>query len=507
MMEGDRKVYKVETYAIVRHAYYNDGKSQREIARQMGVNRRTIQRMLQHSTPPGYARTNPPQEPILSEHKTWIDEILEADKKVHRKQKHTAKQIYDRLKEERAFAGSYTTVRTYVAKKRLKSREMFVPLSHAPGMAQVDFGQAQVKINGVACIAHFFVMQLPFSDAVFVKAYPAENTEAFADGHQAAFLFFGGVSKRILYDNTTIAVKKILKDGKREQTRGFVELRSHFLFEEAFAAVARGNEKGGVENLIGFVRRNFMVPLPDFESFEVLNAHLATCCKKRQLTVVRGSLETIGQRLARESFLPLPQAPYEACRVQCAKITSQGLVRFDNNDYSVPTTTGQQKVWIKGFVDRVVVAYEDKVIAEHPRSYSREDVVFNPLHYLKLLERKTGAFVQAAPLKGWKLPAVFQKVHDILYKKDGKEGRRSYIRILQFLENFSEDELQQALEQSIKLMAVTEPAILHLLKRNKEKRPPNLSLLSFPKIPVVHVAPPNLCQYSARLLTACRTFV
>lgn len=496
-------MYKVETYAIVRHAYYNDGKSQRVIAREMGVNRRTIQRMLKHSAPPGYERTQPPQEPKLSDHKAWIDEILEADKRVHRKQKHTAKRIYDRLKEERAFTGGYTTVRTYVAKKRLKSKEMFVPLSHEPGMAQADFGQAQVKINGETCIAHFLVMQLPFSDAVFAKAYPSENTEAFADGHQSAFLFFGGVPKRILYDNTTIAVKKILKDGKREQTRGFVELRSHFLFEEAFAAVARGNEKGGVENLVGFVRRNFMVPLPDFENFEFLNAHLETCCKKRQLTVVRGSQESIGQRLTQESFLPLPDAPYEACRVQSGKITSQGLVRFENNDYSVPTTIGQQKVWIKGFVDRVVIAYEDKVVAEHSRSYGQEEVIFNPLHYLKLLERKTGAFVQAAPLKGWKLPEVFQKVHDILYKKEGKEGRRSYIRILQFLENFSEAELQQALEQSIKLTAVTESAILHLLKRNKEKRPPNLSLLSHPKIPAVNVASPDLANYSARLLTAC----
>jgi transposase len=179
---GARKVYKVETYALVRHAYYNAGKSQRAIAREMGLNRRTIQRMLKHSAPLGYERTQPPQEPKLSEHKSWIDEILESDKRVHRKQKHTARRIYDRLKEERAFTGGYTTVRTYVAKKRLKSREMFFPLIHEPGMAQADFGQAQIKIKGETCIAHFLVMQLPFSDAVFAKAYPAENTEAFADG-------------------------------------------------------------------------------------------------------------------------------------------------------------------------------------------------------------------------------------------------------------------------------------------------------------------------------------
>jgi transposase len=493
-------VYRMEIYLIARHAYYNEGKSQRQIAQELGVNRRSIQKMLKHSAPPGYERSQPPREPKLSEHKAWIDAILESDKKVHRKQRHTARRILDRLKEERAFTGEYTIVRTYVAKKRLKSKEMFVPLSHDPGMAQADFGQAFVKIKGEICTAHFIVVQLPYSDAVFTKAYPAENTEAFADGHQAAFSFFGGVPRRILYDNTTIAVKKILKDGLREQTTGFIGLRSHFLFEEAFAAVARGNEKGGVENLVGFVRRNFMVPLPNFESFEALNEHLEACCKKRQLTTVRGAQQTIGQRFKEESFLPLPAAPYEACRVQSGKITSQGLVRFSNNDYSVPTTVGQQQVWIKGFVDRVVIAHDNKVIAQHPRSYGQEEVIFNPLHYLKLLEQKTGAFVQAAPLKGWNLPAVFQKTHDILYRKDGKEGRRSYIRILQFLENFSEAELQKALEQAMQLMVVTEPAILHLLKRDKERRPPNLSLLSFPKIPSVEVTPPNLANYSERLL-------
>ena len=149
-------MYKVQTYAIARDAYYNEGKSQRRIAQELGVNRRTVKKMLKHSVPPGYERNQPPHEPKLREHKAWIDEILESDKKVHRKQKHTAKRIYDRLKEEKAFTGAYTTVRTYVAKKRLKSKEMFVPLSHEPGMAQVDFGEAQVKIKGELCVAHFW---------------------------------------------------------------------------------------------------------------------------------------------------------------------------------------------------------------------------------------------------------------------------------------------------------------------------------------------------------------
>lgn len=495
-------MYTVQIYAIARQAYYNEGKTQRQIARDLGINRRTVQKMLKHSVPPGYERSHLPLSPKLSEHKAWIDEVLESDKRVHRKQRHTAKRIYDRLKEERSFTGGYTIVRVYIAGKRLRSGEMFVPLSHEPGMAQVDFGQAQVKIKGRPCTAHFFVMQLPFSDGVFAKAYPCENTEAFVDGHQAAFTFFGGVAGRILYDNTTIAVKKVLKGDLREETLGFTALRSHFLFEEAFAAVSRGNEKGGVENLVGFVRRNFMVPIPDFESFEALNEYLEACCQKRQLTTVRGHDQTIAMRLSREVFLPLPAVPYEACRIQSGKITSQGLVRFQNNDYSVPTTLGQQKVWIKGFVDRVVITVQDQTVADHPRSYGREEVIFNPLHYLKLLEHKTRAYDQAAPLKGWILPDVFEKVHGILYRKDGKEGRREYIRILQFLETFSQGELVRACEQALLLNVVTQPAILHLLKRAKEGRPPNLSLLSYAGVPQVHVDSPDLGAY-AQLLKTC----
>jgi transposase len=493
-------VYKVQTYALARHAHYIEGKSQRQIATELGVNRRTIKKMLKRSAPPGYERTKPAAQPKLDSHKAWIDEVLESDKKNHYKQRHTALRIFSRLREELGFAGSYSTVRSYVASKRLKSKEMFVPLAHDPGEAQFDFGQADVIIDGQKRKANYLVMQLPFSDALFVRAYPAENTETFCDGHVEAFKFFGGAPKRILYDNTTIAVKKILGGDEREQTTGFTALKSHYLFTAVFAAAAKGNEKGGVENLVGYARRNFMVPLPDFPNFEALNEHLANCCRKEQSKIKRGHDSTISQRLALESFLPLPEIPYECCRIQAGHINSYGLVRFCDNDYSVPTSVGQQKVLIKGFVDRVVIIYQHKIIAEHPRNYGRKEVIFNPLHYLKLLERKTRAFQQAAPLKNWKLPTIFEKVHDILYRRYGKEGRRSYIRILQLLQTHSVVTLQDTLEEAVTLNVVNETAITHLLRRQVEGRPVNLSILS-DKIPVVHVPLPNLSVYGKCLLS------
>ena len=489
-------MYTVQLYEKVRRAHIIDGKSQRSIARELGINRRSIQKMLAHPTPPGYERTLPPAKPKLDAHLLWIDAILESDKKSPAKQRHTAKRIHERLKEECSFTGCYTIVRTYVAKKRQHSKEMFVPLSHDPGMAQCDFGEAVVIISGKECKAHFLVMQLPYSDAVFVKAYPAENTESFCDGHVSAFAFFNGVPKRILYDNTTIAVKKILGDGTRVQTAGFIALKSHYLFSAAFANVARGNEKGGVENLVGYVRRNFMVPKPVFESFESFNEHLARCCLKRHEEIKRGHNITVGQRFTQELFLPLPVLPYECCRVQPGKINSQGLVRFHDNDYSVPTSTGQQNVLIKGYIDRVQILYEQNIIAEHARSYEKETVILNPLHYLALLERKAGAFHQAAPMKGWTLPAVFKKVQGQLERKDGKEGIRSYIRILQLLETYSVKELEASLKQSVLLDIVNEIAIVHLVKRHVEKRPLNLSRVDHPHVPFVYIAAPDLKVYS-----------
>ena len=175
-----------------------------------------------------------------------------------------------------------------------------MPLVHSPGHAQADFGEAMAVIGGVARKVHFLAFDLPHSDACFVKAYPAETTEAFCDGHNAAVAFFGGVPRSILYDNTKLAVARILGDGKRQRTRVFTELQSHYLFEDRFGRPGKGNDKGKVEGLVGFLRRNFLVPVPRVESIEALNDDLAGQCRLRQAARLRGHGETIGERLARD---------------------------------------------------------------------------------------------------------------------------------------------------------------------------------------------------------------
>jgi transposase len=264
----------------VRHAVRIEGLSERAAARRFGIDPRTVNKMMKFSVPPGYKRKKPPAKPKLDPFIPVIDRILRDDKSQPKKQQHTAKRIFERLRDEYRFTGGITIVKDYVAGWRQRSQEMFVPLVHPPGHAQADFGEAIGLIDGVERKLHFFAFDLPHSDACFVVAYPAETTEAFCDGHVKAFAFFGGLPHSILYDNTKIAVARILGDGKRQRTRVFAELQSHYLFQDRFGRPAKGNDKGKVEGLVGFARRNFMVPVPAFESFEALNAHLTDCCRQ-----------------------------------------------------------------------------------------------------------------------------------------------------------------------------------------------------------------------------------
>jgi hypothetical protein len=344
---------------------------------------------------------------------------------------------------------------------------------------------------------HFFCLDLPHSDAGFVKAYPAERLEAFCDGHNAAFAFFGGVPRSILYDNTGLAVARIRGDGTRERTRGFAELRSHYLFLDRFGRPGKGNDKGKVEGLVGYARRNFLVPVPRVESFAALNAHLEARCRERRGARLRGHDETIGERLARdlEALLPLPAAPYEACETRSARVSSLSLVRYRGNDYSVPVAYGHREVVVRGTVGEVVIACGAATIARHARSYGREDVLLEPLHYLPLLERKTGALDQAAPLAGWELPEAFLVLRRLLEARLGKAGRREWVQVLRLLEVFRPEEVEAGVGEALRLGAIGFDAVKHLVLCRIERRPPRLDLELYPFLPRARVATTSARAY------------
>jgi transposase len=492
---------RVELYAQVRRAVYVEGISQREAARRFGIDPRTVAKMVAFSVPPGYRRSGPPARPKLDPFVGIIDRILEEDKAQPAKQQHTAKRIFERLREEHGYGGGITIVRGYVHERRERLREMFVPLRHDPGHAQVDFGEALAVIGGEGRKIHFFAMDLPHSDACLVQAYPAETSEAFCAGHRVSFEFFGGVPRSILYDNTKLAVARILGDGTRQRTRIFSELQSHYLFADRFGRPGKGNDKGKVEGLVGYARRNFLVPIPQVRSFAELNARLLEHCRRRWNDRLRGHDETIGERLMRDhnAFLSLPQAPYDACEKRAARVNSLSLVRYRGNDYSVPTAYGHREVLVRGYVHEVVIACAAEEIARHPRSYEREDFVFNPLHYLALLERKIGALDQAAPLAGWELPEEFATLRRLLEARIGKPGKREFVQVLRLLEVFRPDDVLAAVRAALERGVIGFDAVKHLVLCRIERRPPRLDLKIYPYLPQTSVATTSAKSYLSLL--------
>jgi transposase len=495
----------VEIYGRVRRAVRVEGRSQRAVAREFGLSRETVRKMLQYAVPPGYQRQQPIKRPKLGPWLGVIDAILNDDKQRPPKQRHTSRRIFERLKEEHGFTGGYTIVKDYVRTATLRGQEMFVPLVHPVGEAQVDFGEALVVIAGVEQKAHYLVMDLPQSDDCFVAAFPAETTEAFLEGHVRAFAYFGGVPTRILYDNTKIAVSKILGGEERQRTRSFSELQSYYLFADKFGRPAKGNDKGKVEGLVGYARRNFMVPIPRVSSWQELNAHLEQQCRKRRERRLRGHSETIGERFERDrgALLPLPAAPYEACEKISTRVSSLSLVRYRSNDYSVPTQYGHRQVWVKGYVHEVVIASGSEVIARHERSYEREVVVFDPLHYLALLEQKTRALDQAAPLAGWQLPESFVQLRRRLEARLRKHGSREYVQVLRLLETFNIVEVTLAIEDALQLGTISFDAVRHLLLCRIERRPPRLDMENYPHLPLAQVRTTQAADYMTLLAEAC----
>jgi transposase len=494
-------MYSVDLYLKIRLACRHRGLSGREAARLFGVDRKTVAKILAHSVPPGYQRSQPAKRPKLDPFTGIIDRILEEDQTTHRKQQHTAKRIFERLRDEHGFEGKETIVKDYVRERRRRLREMFVPLAHPAGHAQADFGEAVVIIAGVKQKTHFFAMDLPHSDKCFVKAYPAATTEAWLDGHNAAFAFYDGVPQSILYDNDKRLVSRILPDGTRQRTQAFSGLQSHYLFEDRYGRPGKGNDKGKVEGVVGYARRNFMVPVPRFESWDAFNADLVRRCHKREDDVLRGHRESIGERFARDqdALMALPMAPFEACEKMATRASSLSLVRYRSNDYSVPVAYGHREVWVRGYVHEVVIGCGGEIIARHCRSYEREDLIFDPLHYLALLERKIGALDQAAPLQGWDLPEAFASLRRLLEARMGKGGKRDYVQVLRLLESFELEDVHGAVRDALRLGAIGYDAVKHLVLCRIERRPPRLDLDVYPYLPRARVATTAAATYMSLL--------
>jgi hypothetical protein len=273
----------------------------------------------------------------------------------------------------------------------------------------VDWGEAYVVIGGQRQKVQFFVMHLCYSRRTYAACFPSQNQESFLWAHVQAFRHFGGVPHRISYDNLATAVKLAFdKTRKRRRTRqeagAFTSFRSYYLFESHFCTLEKGNEKGGVEGSVGYTRRNFLVPLPTATSFEDLNRQVLELCLQEDARTVARETQTIGEAWEQERshFLPLPSSDYDCCDMVTVRLTPYSQAHYETNRYSVPVKHARRTVTVKAYPFTIDIFDGAQKLASHPRCYEHEQDVFDPLHYLALLEQKPGAFDYAKPLKRWR---------------------------------------------------------------------------------------------------------
>jgi len=460
----------VDHYETIRRKV-RDGMSQRDVAEKLGHSRNTVAKALKYAIPPGYRLAQPRSKPTIEPFTHILDEWIELNKKTRRKQQMYATKMYERLCDEYGFTGHYSTVQRYIKEATNRKQEIFMPLAFVPGQeAQVDWHEAVIYENNVEKKIYVFCMKLCFSKAPFVCTYESMKIECFLDGHIRAFEYFGGVPKRIAYDNLKTAVIKVLRKGKRKLNKRFRELRSWYLFDTRFCNVARGNEKGDVENLAKRSERQFFSPIPHVSSIEELNDKLLSDCSKELVRKAPAphTGKTMGDLFEEEKPHLYELAPerFEACRRISTFPDKQLLVRVDTNRYSIPTEYAFRSCQIKVFVDKVDIHFGHELIASHKKCYLKEQYILDPMHYIKLLERKPGSLDNARAFKGQPWGEDFTFMQRELEYRYGSEGTGRYISILLLFSEYPERQVKEAVSICVKCRAFSDEAVSSFLRND-----------------------------------------
>lgn len=475
----------------IRKKHFVEDWSIRKISKELGVSRQSVRKALASTEIPKYNLTKPRPCPVLDKFRGIIDAWLAEDERAPKKQRHTARRIYDRLVAEYGFTGGESTVRHYVAQVRRKAQEVFIPLEAAWGeQAQVDWGQAQIKIAGVQITAHLFFLRMRSSRVPFVRAYPTEKMEAFLDGHCRAFEWLGGVPRHLVYDNLKTAVVRILAGPLREEHTVFSQLKAHYLFESDFCNPGQGNEKGSTENLVGYVRRNILVPMPEFPSWEAFNEYLLSWCERERERL------SDGWAMEKAALMPLPVIPFRASVTRLGLVNRLSLVTFDRNSYSVPSHYVGRSLRLEAYWDRLEVYDKDKLVAGHKRVYGRGQKVMELEHYLPVLAQKPRAVINATVIR--RLPGIYAEVRERLFAAH-PNGYKDFLEILLLHQEFSATKIQEALAQALEKDCLKPPCVRQILLNLTAQAPPKPVTVP-EKLALVNFAPPNPEHYDDLLL-------
>ncbi len=464
----------------------------RKIARQLEISRQTVRKVLASpAEPPRYEQHVPRAQPVIGSYLPIIERWLKEDETAPRKQRHTAKRVYDRLVEEYGYLGSEVTVRRAVRALRGRRVEVFVPLEAVPGkVAQADFGQASVMVAGEFRKVFIFCLRAKHSKVPFAMAYPTEKLEAFLDGHVRGLEFFGGTFREIWYDNPKTAVTKILSGPYRIEHEHFSRLRAHYLFDSSFCTPGEAHEKGSVENLVGYVRRNALVPVSKpFASLEALNAHLLAFCERERVRNAEAwALEETALR-------PLALHPFRAATSRPVSVSKTALVRIDHNRYSVPATHAGRLLRAEVYADKVEIYADGALVAVHARSYLRGESFLELSHYLPAFERKPRAAGSCAALH--QADPVFMCVRDLLLREPG--GYQVFAQILMLGMRFDLQVLAAALKECLASGRLSVEGVRqHCLNLAHVAAEP----VAVPELLATRLSQPDLSRYDALLMGA-----
>jgi transposase len=504
----DRRA-KVELFEEIRREYRNGMGSIRAIARKFGVHRRMVRQALKEALPP--ERKNPDRSrPKLGPVQSFIDEILETDRRTPRKQRHTAHRIYVRIDQELSHKVAESTVRRYVRERKRQmglssSGEIFIPQSYQWGEeGQVDWYEAWVLMGEEQQKVQIFSCRSMASGGAFHRAYPRATQQAFLEANEAAFAYFGGVFRVLRFDNLTSAVRKIMRGREREETIRFTAFRSHWGFEASFCTPARGNEKGGVEGEVGYFRRNHLVPVPEASDLADLNRQLLAACREDEQRIIGERKQSVGQGMIieREYLLPLPEDKFEIAEINYPVVDGKGCVRVRTNFYSTPLRAGSRPE-VKILPAYMEVWHEGRMVARHERCYGSGRQVLNLEHYLQALERKPGALAGSTPLKQWReqgrWPASYDQFWGHLQKRLGKqEGTRAMIELLLLGREQGYEPLEKAIAQALEL-GCTDAAAVRCLMQSSSLTHRQVELLELPKLARYEQPLPIISSYDQLL--------
>lgn len=490
----------------IRIAHFVEGKGIRELARAFSISRNTVRSVIRSGiVDQNYCRIEK-HRPKLGAVIERLVELLKEDEAKPAKHRRRAQILFEQL-QRGGYEGGYDAVRRYVGAWRKEQGKApvkaFIPLEYDPGDAfQFDWSYEQVELGGVPVEVKITQFRLCHSRKPFCIAYTRESLEMVLDAHVRAFEFFGGVCRRGIYDNLKTVVTKVLMGKDRVFNRRFQNLASYYLFEPVDCTPAAGWEKGQVENQVGVVRHRFFATRRRFADLEELNEWLADQCRHRAAATRHPELrdQTIDQVFADEKakLIGLPVSPFDGYQGTTARVSSQLLVSFDRNRYSVNAMAVGKSVEVRAYADRIIIVLNGTTVGVHKRHLGRDKVIYDPWHYLSVLEQKPGALRNGAPFKQWVLPDAVQQVRTILEARP--DGDRQFVSILSAVKRYGLDDVAAACAKALTDKTISSDVILALLSRQHDEPQPPLASLSA-QLPLLTMVPVVDCYRYDRLLS------